>query len=324
MTGETTVRQRELADLLLFVVLLGGALSLALSLAVGRALAHPIGRLRRASAAVGSGRLSVRLPESDAGEFGELFASFNRMTRRLRRARAQEIRSARVLAWGEMSRQVAHEIKYPLTPIKLSVHHLRRAYADGRSDYREILDANVDQILTEIDRLTEIARVFSRYGAPAEAAGPLESVQLSPVAFETLMLYRAGETGIQYRSELEPELPPVLARTGELKEVLLNLLENAYTALDGEGVVTISSRRVGEEVELVVQDDGPGIQPDLLSRIFEPHFSTHSAGTGLGLAIVKRIVEDWGGTITAESSPGEGTMIRIRLRIAEQEQPVVG
>jgi nitrogen fixation/metabolism regulation signal transduction histidine kinase len=319
--GEAAIRQRELADLLLFVVLLGGALSLALSVAVGRALARPIGQLRRASAAVGGGRLSVRLPETDAGEFGELFGSFNRMARRLRRARAQEVQAARVLAWGEMSRQVAHEIKNPLTPIKLSVQHLRRAYADGRSDYGEILESNVEQILTEIDRLTEIARVFSRYGAPAEAAGPLEAVAVAPVVNEALMLYRAGELGIQYRAELEEALPPVSARAGELKEVLLNLLENAYTALDNRGTVTIEARRDGERVEVVVRDDGPGIPSELLPKIFEPHFSTHSTGTGLGLAIVRRIVEDWGGTVNAESGAGgEGTAVTIRLLVAERER----
>jgi signal transduction histidine kinase len=317
--GEAAIRQRELADLLLFVVLLGGALSLALSVAVGRALARPIGQLRRASAAVGAGRLSVRLPEIDAGEFGELFGSFNRMIRRLRRARTQEVQAARVLAWGEMSRQVAHEIKNPLTPIKLSVQHLRRAYADGRTDYGEILDSNVAQILTEIDRLTEIARLFSRYGAPAEAAGPLEVVEVGPVVREALMLYRAGELGIQYRAELEEGLPPVRARVGELKEVLLNLLENAYTALDGQGTVTIEARREGESVEMVVRDDGPGIPPELLSKVFEPHFSTHSTGTGLGLAIVRRIVEDWGGMVMAKENPEGGTAVTIRLQVAERE-----
>lgn len=316
--GETALRQRELADLLLFVVLIGGVLSLTLSVAVGRALARPIGQLRRASAAVGGGRLSVRLPETE-GEFGELFGSFNRMIRRLRRARAQELRAARVLAWGEMSRQVAHEIKNPLTPIKLSVQHLRRAYADGRSDFREILDTNVEQILTEIDRLTEISRLFSRYGAPAEAAGPLEVVEVAPVVREALLLYRAAESGIAYHAEVDGELPPIRARAGELKEVLLNLLENAHTALDGRGMVTISARRAGELVELVVRDDGPGVPPELLSRIFEPQFSTSSGGTGLGLAIVRRIVEDWGGVVTAESSPGGGTSIMIRARAAARE-----
>src|SRR5690606_27112062 len=133
-SGEAADRQRELAHLILFAALMGALLSLALSVQVGRALAGPIGRLRRAASAVGAGRLSVQLPET-TGEFGELFASFNRMTRRLRRARAREVRMARVLAWGEMARQIAHEIKNPLTPIKLSVQHLRRAWRDRSDQY---------------------------------------------------------------------------------------------------------------------------------------------------------------------------------------------
>ncbi|HEX7117329.1 MAG TPA: HAMP domain-containing sensor histidine kinase [Longimicrobiales bacterium] len=314
--GDASMRQGELAHLILFAALLGGLLSLGLSLLVGRALARPIGQLRRGAAAIGAGRLHVRLPETGAGEFGQLFASFNRMARRLREARAKELHTARVLAWGEMSRQVAHEIKNPLTPIKLAVQHLRRAYKDGRPEFGQILDANVEQILTEIDRLTEIARAFSRYGAPPEAAGPVEDVDVAASVREALTLYRS-DRAVRFHAEVEEDLPRVRARAGELKEVLLNLLENAYTALEGGGTVTVSAKRDRERVEVTVRDDGPGIPPELLSRIFEPHFSTRSAGTGLGLAIVRRLVEGWGGALIAESVLGQGTAIRIRLPVSK-------
>src|SRR5690606_5091648 len=113
-TGDAAERQGAFAHLVLFAVVVGALLSLALSVAAGRALAGPIGLLSRASAAVGAGRVRIRLPEDSRDEFGQLYASFNRMTRRLRQARAREVRTARVLAWGEMARQVAHEIKNPL------------------------------------------------------------------------------------------------------------------------------------------------------------------------------------------------------------------
>lgn len=319
--GDTAVRQRELAHLVLFAALVGALLSLALSVLVGRALAGPIGQLRRAAAAVGAGRLRVRLPQPPSGEFGQLFASFNRMVRRLRRARTQELRSARVLAWGEMARQIAHEIKNPLTPIKLSVQHLRRAYRDRRPEFGDILDDSVTQILSEIDRLTEIARAFSRYGAPTDETGPLERVDAAAVAREALTLYRSPDTGIEFRASAEPGLPFVRARAGELKEVILNLLENARDAIEGEGRVELQLYAVGERVALDVVDDGPGIPPELLPRIFEPHFSTRSAGTGLGLAIVRRIVESWGGTIAVESTPGNGTVMHVRMLAAEDGRP---
>ena len=227
-----------------------------------------------------------------------------------------EIRSARVLAWGEMARQVAHEIKNPLTPIKLSVQHLRRAYSDGKPNFGEILERNVDAILHEIDRLGEIARAFSRFGAPAERAD-LEMVRIGAVIEEILALYRSGRDGIRYHVVVDPSLPAVRARAGELKEVLVNLLENAREALNGGGEIRISGAFAPEEadwIELVVSDTGEGIAPELLPRIFEPQFSTRTSGTGLGLAIVRRLVESWGGEVRAESTPHGGTTVRLRLR----------
>ena len=227
-----------------------------------------------------------------------------------------EIRSARVLAWGEMARQVAHEIKNPLTPIKLAVQHVRRAWADGRDDFGEILDRNVDSVLREIDRLGEIARAFSRFGTPSQSTEPLEPVEVRRVAEDTLALYRGGDDGIAYGVEVEDGSPRVLAREGELREVLVNLLENARAALDGSGEVRISAGPVGGGawVRLDVSDTGEGIAPEQLPRIFEPRFSTRTSGTGLGLAIVRRMVESWGAEITVDSAPGEGTTVHLRLR----------
>ena len=119
-----------------------------------------------------------------------------------------EVRTARVLAWGEMARQVAHEIKNPLTPIRLGVQHLRRAYGDRRPDFAEILDRNVTRILREIDRLGEIARAFTRFGTPAAAAaaGVPEPVVLGALVEETLALYRGGAGGVDYRVHFDPPL----------------------------------------------------------------------------------------------------------------------
>ena len=424
--GEIARRQRELADVVLLSLLAGAALSVILSLAVGRALSQPIEAMSHASAAVGEGDLRVRLPEKRRDEFGGLYRAFNRMVRRLRHAQGAllretrrteaivaqagtgvaaldaagrvalinpragqilgvelapgeripedrplpaavaatvraflgsgareateerevdgrvvrlrlrrlaadegargavlvledvtaEIRSARVLAWGEMARQVAHEIKNPLTPIKLAVQHVRRAWADGRDDFGAILDRNVDSVLREIDRLGEIARAFSRFGTPSESEEPLEPVEVARVAADTLALYRGGDDGIGYVLEMEDGAPRALAREGELREVLVNLLENARAALNGGGEVRIAAGPAGGGawVRLDVSDTGEGIAPELLPRIFEPRFSTRSSGTGLGLAIVRRMVESWGAEITVDSGVGRGTVVHLRLR----------
>ena len=314
--GAAATRRAELTDMLVFAVLLGALLSLALSLAAGRLLARPIGQLSRAASAVGAGRLRVRLPADRRDEFGELFRSFNRMTRRLRRARTRELRSARVLAWGEMARQVAHEIKNPLTPIRLSVQHVRRAYRDGREDFGEILESNVEQVLHEIDRLSDIARAFARYGAPSDGRPALEPIDVAAVVRDVESLYASGEAGFALRVSAEPS-PRAAARDGELREVLINLLENARAAIGRRGTVSV---RVGPDgdggVAVEVVDDGEGIAPEVLPSVFDPQFSTRSSGTGLGLAIVKRLVEGWGGNVDVESEPGVGSTFRVRIPAA--------
>ena len=226
-----------------------------------------------------------------------------------------ELRSERIVAWGQMARQVAHEVKNPLTPIKLSIEHVRRAWQDRRRDFSEILERNVESILREIDRLAEIARSFSRYGSPRKASDlPLEGVHLHVAVEEILALYQSNEQGIVIDTAFPAGLPPVRARESEFKEVLINLLENAREAVKPSGHVHIGASGEDRGVCLQVSDDGRGIEPELLGRIFEPRFSTSSTGTGLGLAIVQQLVRSWGGRVWAESTPRVGTTMSISLR----------
>lgn len=227
-----------------------------------------------------------------------------------------ELRTERILAWGEMARQVAHEVKNPLTPIKLSVQHVQQAWGDDHKDFPEILDRSAKAILKEIERLDSIARSFSRFGAPQEVGTvPLEPVDLRRVCADILALYRGADTSaILFKLQLPDTIPLVRARESELKEVLFNLLENARAAIGGGGVVTLEAVAVDGAVELRVRDDGIGIPDQILERIFEPQFSTRSTGTGLGLAIVRRLVDSWGAAVTAESGRGEGTVVRIHMQ----------
>jgi nitrogen fixation/metabolism regulation signal transduction histidine kinase len=218
-------------------------------------------------------------------------------------------RVVRVLAWGELARQIAHEIKNPLTPIRLGVQHLRRAYEAPRQDFGEVLDHTSRQILAEIERLDAVARAFSRFGAPPAGQEPLAKVDAAAVAQDTAALYALGEQGRV--TVAGPRPVPVFARRDELKEVLINLVENARAA--GAANVTIELT-AGTEVAIAVQDDGPGISPDDLPRVLDPQFSTTTSGAGLGLAICRRLVESWGGHIAVESAPGNGTTVRLVLQ----------
>jgi two-component system nitrogen regulation sensor histidine kinase NtrY len=258
-------------------------------------------------------------------------------------------RAQRVIAWGEMARQVAHEIKNPLTPIRLGVQHLLRAYGDSRPDFGDILDRNVERILAEINRLDEIARNFSRYGTAPAGRQPPGVVDVAAVARDVVGLERLGGGGggggrgggagemRSGSSEQEPGTgtttqreagngtgrpvtwrligadSPVtaVARADELREVLLNLLENARLA--GASTVILSCVRRDGRVVIDVSDDGSGVPADVLPRLFEPHFSTRTSGSGLGLAMSRQLVESWGGAIAIASTEGEGTRVRIEL-----------
>lgn len=217
--------------------------------------------------------------------------------------------AVRVLAWGELARQVAHEIKNPLTPIRLGIQHLQRAYRDRRQNFGAILEKTAGQILAEIERLDAIARAFSRFGAPPAEAGPLERQDIVPVAQEAVQLYALGGAKVRVSA---PGSVEALTRRDELKEVLVNLVENSRNAGAREIVVEVEPRaRGGARVR--VKDDGAGIDPANLPRIFEPQFSTTTSGTGLGLAICRRLVSSWGGVIEVESELGKGTVVKLDL-----------
>jgi signal transduction histidine kinase len=239
-----------------------------------------------------------------------------------------------------MARQVAHEIKNPLTPIRLGVQHLQRVRRSPNFD--ATLDETARRILAEIDRLDAIARAFARFGTPGAApvgaaAGPggepggdgadttaLEAVDAFRIATEVVQLYAIGQgidgdesdvRGPRFEVAGEPGAP-VLARQSEVKEVLINLLENARQAEARRVVVGVGD----DGRRLTVTDDGRGIPAELLPRVFEPTFSTTSSGAGLGLAITRRLVESWGGTIEIDSLTGQGTTVTITLGSA----PAVG
>jgi signal transduction histidine kinase len=221
-------------------------------------------------------------------------------------------RAVRVLAWGELARQIAHEIKNPLTPIRLGIQHLRRVYEAPRGDFAQTLDQTSRQILAEIERLDAIARAFSRFGAPPAGGEPLGPVDVVEVARDTAALYALGDTeGVQVVADGPV---PAQARRDELKEVLINLVENARAARARSIAIEVGRARDG--VAVLVRDDGRGIQTDDLPRVFEPKFSTTTSGAGLGLAICKRLVESWGGQIAVESETGRGTVVRLLLPVA--------
>ncbi len=264
--------------------------------AVGRFLEDPEADAT-AELEVGGRRLSLQLASLGPDVRGVVIA-LNDVT--------DVSRAERVLAWGEMARQVAHEIKNPLTPMRLGLQHLRRVYRDRREEFDQTLEVTAERMLGEIDRLDTIARAFSRFAAPAEDHQPLDRIDLGVAVGEVVQLYRLAEEGCEVRLSVVPGSYGA-ARADEVKEVIVNLLENARNAEARVVDVSVGPKRI------TVADDGAGIPGDLLPRIFEPRFSTTTSGSGLGLAIVRRLVEGWGGRIEVLSEVGRGTRIDVHL-----------
>jgi len=307
-------RQRDLAMLLLLATLAGVAASLLAARFAARALSRPVADLQAAALAFGHGEPVPPLTERPPLEFKPVFTAFEKMTADVRRARDAQERVARIVAWGEMANQVAHEIKNPLTPMRLGVQHLRRVHEDGRTPIGPVLESTTARILSEIDRLDRIARSFSRFGVPASERGPLETVKLPSVVRDVAELYRLGPEGAEIVVEVESPLPAA-ARSDEVKEALVNLLENSRNARARLIRIRISGTIIA------VEDDGRGISATLLPMVFEPRFSTSTSGSGLGLPIVKRLVEGWGGRVEIESQEGKGTVVRLHLVPAVEAGP---
>jgi signal transduction histidine kinase len=225
-------------------------------------------------------------------------------------------RAVRVLAWGELARQIAHEIKNPLTPIRLGIQHLQRSRRHGRGDFDATLEQTSQQILAEIERLDAIARAFARFGAPPAEALPLHRADLLVIAKDAAALYALDKgTSVRVIAQGPAE---ALVRKDEVKEVLINLVENARNA-DATEVEILVEADAAIGAALTVRDNGRGIDAADLPHVFEPHFSTTTSGTGLGLAICRRLVESWGASISTESAVGQGTTVMITFAVGQDE-----
>ena len=307
--------EREIADLDR-AVLLGALLLILLGAGLGYWMAERIGdpvqRLTRATRRIAAGDLSTRVIVRTADELQRLVEAFNRMAGELQRQRSQVERTHRLEAWAEMARQVAHDIKNPLTPIQLSAEHLRRVHQDRGQPLSPVLDTCVDTILTQVRLLRQIASEFSSFGS-----SPIARPTATPVAdllHEVVDPYVLGvRDRIAISLDVAPDLPLLTVDRMLLSRAVINILENALHAMPGGGTLTVTARRDGPRLVLAIADTGVGMDAEASARIFEPYFSTKASGTGLGLSIARRNVELHGGTIAVASTRGVGTTVTIEL-----------
>ncbi|HSK08367.1 MAG TPA: HAMP domain-containing sensor histidine kinase [Vicinamibacterales bacterium] len=281
-------------------------------------IADPVSRLTRATRRLSRGELDVRIATTASDELRRLVEAFNVMSAELQRQRVELERTHRLEAWAEMARQVAHEIKNPLTPIQLSAEHLRRVHGDRGRPMEPVLDGCVDTILSQVRLLRQIASEFSSFASsPTARVAP---TSLSDLVEEVVGAYRSGAGDrIAFRVDVPDALPPLQIDRTLVGRALTNVVDNALHAMPGGGALTITARRAGPGVEVEVEDTGVGMDEDALGHLFEPYFSTKAVGTGLGLAIARRNVELNGGAIGVTSERGVGTRVTITLPVEGPE-----
>lgn len=304
---------RELSNWLFTTSGLILSLAIIISLFFAHRTTRPIRDLEAHTRRVGHGDLEARLEVRSRDELGQLARSFNRMVSELKENREQLVEAEKDAAWREMARQVAHEIKNPLTPISLSAGLLKRARDEKSPEFDAILDRTIEMIQRQVGNMQEVVKDF--YTFAGEHRDP-RRVNLSAVLEEVLSLSVAwaSERGIRLQSPGAMPEAFVHADPDELQRAVLNLVSNAIEAMPDGGELHARIEVQGEEVVMELRDTGVGIQPDQQSRLFEPYFTTRSSGTGLGLAIVRRIVEDLGGTVSLENAPtGKGAIARVVL-----------
>jgi signal transduction histidine kinase len=315
-----TLRQQEIEtqiDELDRRVILAAVLFILLGAFIGYSLAEriadPVNRLMRATGRIARGELDARILATSSDEFRRLVEAFNRMAADLQRQRAELERTHRLAAWADMARQVAHDIKNPLTPIQLNAEHLRHVHVDRGEPLGRVLDECVNNILAQVRLLRQIAGEFSSF-ASSPTVKPAPAL-LSDVIGEVIDPYRTGLKGrVTIEHDVPRSLPLVLIDKSVLSRALTNIIENALHAMPGGGVLRVQARQSAPGwIELMLGDTGVGMDRAALSRIFEPYFSTRASGTGLGLTIAKRNVELHGGTIAVDSERGKGTTVRMTL-----------
>ncbi len=271
-------------------------------------LTKPLNVLRDATYEVAKGNLNTTVTLRVGNEFDDLIVSFNSMVGELKRSRKELERIERERAWREMAKQVAHEIRNPLTPMKLTIQHLQQLFKDKHPQREQFLVQITHSLIEHIESLARIASEFSTFAKmPVQK---VEKVNVSEILQNIIGMFSSVET-VQCILN-KPERPvELLADKEQLQRALFNIVKNAVQALEKEGVVIVTLIEHEKEIKIIISDNGPGIPEENLGKIFEPNFSTKTEGMGLGLAISKRIIEETGGVIYCESQIGKGTTFTI-------------
>ena len=304
-----------LVNIYVFLIILGTVTAVIVSNNITKPLRLIQNRLRQ----IGLNKQNEKIHYESHDEVGELISEYNRMVDELEDKAQQLAQTERESAWREMAKQIAHEIKNPLTPMKLKVQYLKRAWDDGVTNFNERIQQFTKSMISQIDTLSGIATEFSNFAKmPQAKKQPLDidkEIKESISLFEDTQGVELAYSSKYYKS------CQVSADKDQLSRVFNNLIKNAIQAIPSErkGKIKLCTNCDNSYVYISIEDNGVGIPKEIRDKLFNPNFTTKSTGIGMGLAISKRIIEDFHGEIWYETEFNQGTKFHIKLPIISRK-----
>jgi signal transduction histidine kinase len=309
---EISKATEDLIEFLFFISVFFIALVLVFARGIGHMIVTPIRKLLLGTKEVSSGNLEISIPHKPQDEMKTLIDGFNTMIKNLKKHQQELTDMSKKVAWAEMAKKVAHEIKNPLTPIQLSAEHLLRVYKDKKKNFDKALQESASYIITEVENLRKIAREFLE--TSKEVVLQKEPFDLKKLVQKTVAPYKNMlSERIKFKEKYAGRDFHIVGDRSRMTIALRNIIINAIEAIQGKGEIEIIVSEEKGRIRLEIKDTGIGIRKEMLDRIFESNFSTKDMGTGLGLPISKKILEEHGGSIQALSKEKEGTQIFIDL-----------
>ena len=313
---ELTGATREIVEFLVLLSAFFFALVIVFARGIRTMIIVPVRKLLAGTREVGLGNLEVIIEHRSRDEMMTLIDGFNTMIRNLKAHEQELAEMSKKVAWTEMARKVAHEIKNPLTPIQLSAEHVLKVYEDKRGDLDKALKESMSYIISEVENLRRIAREFMEISR--DTTFRRDPIDLRNILEETLQPYRRLlAERIRFKVVYERDAFRTAGDAAKLKTAFRNIVANAVEAISGHGEVAVTAVERERTATISVRDNGVGMPRETAERIFDLYFSTKDAGTGLGLPIARKIIEEHGGSIRVTSEPGKGTTVTIELPLGE-------
>ncbi len=316
LRSDVTVFMSTLLNVYVFLLLIAGGIAIA----VANSITRPLAKIGEKLKQVKIGMRNEPLEWKNQDELGELVSEYNRMIKKLQESADKLAQSEREGAWREMAKQVAHEIKNPLTPMKLSIQYLQHAFRSNTDNIEPLLQRVSSTLIEQIDNLAQIASEFSNFAKMPRAEN--QRIVLNQLVRSVFELFSKEGQDMDLSLSIPNDQFMVYADKNHLMRVLNNLIKNAIQAIpdDRLGNVRVMLYKKDNQAIIKVSDNGTGISEDKRDKVFVPNFTTKTSGTGLGLAISKNIIESVNGEIYFETIVDKGTDFYVVLPLVEVTQ----